>query len=115
MAAESVKRSIACVSLLVRQNDKKQTKTNHMPSSQVLQHYQHEVLQLLPQAVQLEILACGHSLGSLLAVVLRLLLKLGWAAGWVPPPLHHIQLLHNLTKSTQNKVTESSVTSPGLI
>lgn len=77
-----------------------------MLSSQVLLHCRHEVLQLLPQAVQLGILACGCSLGSLLAVVLQLLLplKLGWVAGWSPLPLHHIQLLHNLGKWTQDKV-----------
>lgn len=70
-----------------------------MLSSQVPLCCQHEVLQQLPQAVRLEILASGCSLGSLLAVVLHLpplLLKLGWAAGWTLLPLRHIQLLHNL-------------------
>ena len=70
-----------------------------MLSSQVPLCCQHEVFQQLPQAVRLEILASGCSLGSLLAVVLHLpplLLKLGWAAGWTLLPLRHIQLLHNL-------------------
>lgn len=83
-----------------------------MLSSQVLQRCQHEVLQLLAQAVQLEILASGRSLGSLLAAVLQLLLplKLEWAAGWPPLLLHHIQLLHNLGKWTQDKVNKSHIT-----
>ena len=89
-----------------------------MLNSQVLQRCRHEVLQLLPQAVQLEILASGRSLGSLLAVVLQLLLlllqlKLGWAAGWALLPLHHIQLLHNLGKWTQDKVNKSFITGRG--
>ena len=69
-----------------------------MLSSQVLLHCRHEAFQLLPQAAQLAILASGHSLGSLLAVELQLplLQKLGWAAGWVPLPQHHIQQLRNL-------------------
>lgn len=70
-----------------------------MLSNQVLLCCQHEVLQQLPQAVRLEILASGCSLGSLLAVALHLLLlllKLGWAAGWTLLPPHHIQLLHTL-------------------
>ena len=89
-----------------------------MLNSQVLQRCRHGVLQLLPQAVQLEILASGRSLGSLLAVVLQLLLlllqpKLGWAAGWALLPLHHIQLLHNLGKWTQDKVNKSYITGRG--
>ena len=90
-----------------------------MLNSQVLQRCRHEVLQLLPQAVQLEILAFGRSLGSLLAVVLQLLLllllrlKLGWAVGWALLPLHHIQLLHNLGKWTQDKVNKSYITGRG--
>ena len=88
-----------------------------MLNSQVLQRCRHEVLQLLPQAVQLEILASGRSLGSLLAVVLQLLLllqlKLGWAAGWALLPLHHIQLFHNLGKWTQDKVNKSYITGRG--
>ena len=92
-----------------------------MLNSQVLQRCRHGVLQLLPQAVQLEILASGRSLGSLLAVVLQLLLllllllrlKLGWAAGWALLPLHHIQLLHNLDKWTQDKVNKSYITGRG--
>ena len=72
-----------------------------MLSNQVLLCCQHEVLQQLPQAVRLEILASGCSLGSLLVValhllLLQLLLKLGWAAGWTLLPPRHIPLLHNL-------------------
>ena len=67
-----------------------------MLNNQVLLCCQHEVLQQLPQAVRLEILASGCSLGSLLVVALHLLLKLGWAAGWTLLPPRHIPLLHNL-------------------
>lgn len=77
-----------------------------MLSSLVLLRYQHEGLQPLPQAAQLETLASGRSLGTLLAVEPQLLPlppMLGLAADQPLLLLHHNQQLHNLGKWTQDK------------